>query len=290
MNALIGRIFKIHKDEGLKVFHFILLGVLLEAGIAIGISLTDTLFLVNVGAEKLPIIYMIIPLVMIVFTPIYSYLVRRYGVDRVFNLSLIQLVIGGVLFFLLTYFPRFLGTASFLPIVFYIAKIYTFLWYMTLYTTYWNFIDGFFDILDAKRLFALFSGGLATGGMLGGTFVGFFTYFSGAESLFLVWSLIALLSIPLLRYMKKRWRKIEVEVTDVEEEKGFIEETRYVLKAIKNSRYLLLINFAVFSTDIYNNRVRIPIFEFLFSEKRHTGIDILVWAIICSSKCFQSNC
>jgi HEAT repeat protein len=267
MSDLIRRIFRIHKGEGLKVLHFILLGVLLQAGIAIGISLTDTLFLVNIGVERLPVVYMIMPLVMIVFTPIYSYLVRRYGIDKIFHLMLGQLAIGGIFIFLLTYFPRFLGASSLLPAVFYMAKIYTFLWYITLYTTYWSFIDRFFDILDAKRLFALFSGGLATGGMLGGAFVRFFTGFSQAEFLFLVWSSIAFLTIPLLRHVKKRWHKID-EI-DVEGRKRFAEETGYVLKAMKNSRYVLLINLVMFSTIFLTTVCEFQYMEF-FSQGRDT--------------------
>lgn len=184
-------IFKIHKGEGLKVFHFILLGIFLRIGIAIGITLTDTF--------------------------------PAVGESR-----------------------RFFGT-KFLPAsIFYIAKIYTFLWYITLYTTYWSFIDSFFDILDAKSLFPLFSGGTATGAMLGGALVNFFTKIFAAELLFLVWSLIALLTIPLLRIVKKRWRKID----DIraEEKNGFIEDTSYVLKTIKKSRYILLINLVMFGT------------------------------------------
>ena len=265
MKDLIRKIFKIHKGEGPKVLHFILLGVFLQAGIAVGITLTDTLFLVNIGAAKLPVIYMIMPLVMIFFTPIYSYFVRRYGIDRVLNLILVQLIIGGISFFFLTYFPRFLGAGPLLSVIFYMAKIYTFIWYITLYTTYWSFIDSFFDILNAKRLFALFSGGLAAGGMLGGAFVQFFTGFSQAEFLFLAWSSIAFLTIPLLRHIKKRWRKID-EV-DVEEGKKFVEETGYVLKAIKNSRYVLLINLVMFGTIFLTTVCEFQYMEF-FSQKR----------------------
>ena len=267
MNDLIRRILKIHKGEGLKVLHFILLGVFLQAGIAIGISLTDTLFLINIGVEKLPVVYMIMPLVMIIFTPVYSYLVTRYGIEKIFNLMLGQLTIGGIFFFFLTYFPRFLGASFLLPIVFYAAKIYTFLWYITLYTTYWSFIDSFFDILDAKRLFALFSGGLAAGGMLGGVFVQYFTGFSQAEFLFLAWSSMAFLTIPLLRHVKKRWH--EIDEVSIEEGKRFAEETVYVLKAIKNSRYVLLINLVMFGTIFLTTVCEFQYMEF-FSQKKDT--------------------
>ena len=38
---------------------------------------------------------------------------------------------------------------------------------LALSTLYWNMIEGYFDLLAAKRLFAFFSGGLATGAACG---------------------------------------------------------------------------------------------------------------------------
>jgi hypothetical protein len=63
----IRKLFRVHKGEGLKVLHFAILGALLQAGVAIGISTADTLFLTNIGSSKLPEIYMIMPWVMLGF-------------------------------------------------------------------------------------------------------------------------------------------------------------------------------------------------------------------------------
>jgi hypothetical protein len=221
----------------LKVFQFIILGALLWAGVAIGWSITDTLFLITVGPEKLPIIYMIMPLLMIIFTPLYSYLLNRYGIDTVFNMILGLLVVGGVTFLVLTEYEILS------PYIYYVAKLYSFIWFIALYTIYWSFIDRYFDILDAKRLFPLFSGGLSSGAVLGGILVSSFTKVVKTEYLFLLWSFMALLALPMLYHLKKRW--IRLEHSEDEETGGFIEETANVLRNIKSSRYILLLNLAM---------------------------------------------
>jgi hypothetical protein len=60
---------KVHAGEGRKVFFFALLGALLDAGIALGISTADSLFLVHLGADRLPVVCFLLPLIMVAFIP-----------------------------------------------------------------------------------------------------------------------------------------------------------------------------------------------------------------------------
>ncbi|OQY29738.1 MAG: hypothetical protein B6244_02815 [Candidatus Cloacimonetes bacterium 4572_55] len=245
MGEIFRKVFKIHKGEEVKVLLFVILGALIQAGVAIGLSLTDTLFLIRVGPEKLPIIYLIMPFMMLVYTPINNYMVSRYGIYRVFLAILALLVIGGGTLY---FFVAIQGQSGSSKLIFYVAKLYTFLWLIGLYTIYWTFIDNYFDILDAKRLYPLFNGGLSMGAMVGGSMVSILTRIITAEFLFLVWSALALLTIPMLIYVKKKTKEID-SFDDDDEEGGFIEESTVVLKAIKNIRYVLLINLVMFGTS-----------------------------------------
>ena len=148
------------------------------------------------------------------------------------------LVVGGITFLFLTIHQIFS------PYIFYIAKLYSFIWYIALYTIYWSFIDRYFDILDAKRLFPLFSGGLSLGAVLGGVMVSYLAKVIRTEYLFLFWSLMAFSALPMLYHLKKRWNRIE-EQTE-EDVSGFIEETTNVLKYMKGSRYVFLLNLVMF--------------------------------------------
>ena len=51
MNRLLEKLFRLESDERDRVFAFMFLGGLLQAGLAIGLSAADSLFLVHVGPD-----------------------------------------------------------------------------------------------------------------------------------------------------------------------------------------------------------------------------------------------
>ncbi|TVQ17499.1 MAG: MFS transporter, partial [Leptolyngbya sp. DLM2.Bin15] len=211
IQSFLQRALKIRDRELSKVIRFTLLGAMLQAGLAIGISSADALFIVEVGSVNLPIVYLLLPIVMLVYTPIYSYLIGRYGIDRVFNLTLLALILGGSGFFLLlTLFSTSTGLNA--PAwFFYVAKLYTWLWYIALYSLFWNFTDGYFDIQDGKRLFPIFSSGTALGTSIGGGIVTVFAQVIATRYLFLIWAAIALLTFPVLYNIKQNLHRLDEE-------------------------------------------------------------------------------
>lgn len=241
MLDVIQRIFKIHKGEGGKVLLFALLAIILQAGVALGISTADTLFLTNVGSEKLPIVYIFVPVIMLFLTPVFSHLTRRFGIDKLFNLVLSILVACGFIFFFLLYTVKSTTGIRWLS---YVVKFYSYIWMIYLYTLYWNFIDGYFDILDAKRLFSFFSGGMSVGAMLGGVIVTMFISFLKVEQLFVVWSILALVTFPLVFFIRRKYKKIEVEEEEVES--GFLEQMKRIAVTCKNSRYVVTLILVAF--------------------------------------------
>lgn len=234
MLDVIQRILKIHKGEGGKVLLFALLAAILHAGVAIGISAADTLFLTNVGSEKLPIVYVLLSVIMFFLTPVFSYLIKRFGIDRLLDFILFILVGCGFIFFFLLYTakgPTGVRWSS------YAVKFYASLWVVYLYTLYWNFIDGYFDILDAKRLFSFFSGGISLGTIVGGVLVTLFIAFLKVEQLFILWSVLALATLPLVFLLRRKYKKIEME--EDEEESGFLEQMKQMAVTCKDSRYVI---------------------------------------------------
>jgi len=89
------RLFQVLPDEGGKVLVFALLAGLLQAGVAIGMVAADSLFLAGLGIEMLPLVFIFMPVVMLVYAPLYSLLVAGLGVRALFRLTLTALVIGG---------------------------------------------------------------------------------------------------------------------------------------------------------------------------------------------------
>jgi len=218
--------------------------MLLQAGLALGTAAADSLFLVNVGADKLPHIYLLTPVVMMFYIPAYSFLQGRWGIERVFDLTLAILVVGGLGLWLV-----FRAHASAEPILFcYGAKLYSALWVVGIYTLLWNFIDNYFDLLDAKRLFALFAAGSASGAIIGGSLVGIVSESFGVAPLFLGWSLVAALAWPLTLAIRRGNRPLESEH---EEEGGGDDSLTDAVKGIGRmleSRYTVVLTLLLFGT------------------------------------------
>lgn len=249
MELSLQKIFKIRDQELGKVLQFTLLGALLQAGLAIGISTADALFIVEVGSENLPIIYIALPFVMMVYTPIYSYLISRYGIDRVFDFTLITLAVGSVGF--CTAFMLFSGLGVAPAWIFYAAKLYTWLWYIALYSLFWNFTDSYFDIQDGKRLFPLFSSGTAFGTSIGGGIVTVLAHIIPSQFLFLIWGGLAIATFPVLYRIKRRLKKLDSDEVEIEDAPtNFFQQNRQILSIILRSRYILVLTAIFFTTLI----------------------------------------
>jgi len=54
--------FKINRLEVPKVISFMILAAVFQAGLTIGTTAGDTLFLSNIGVESLPYIYIVMPM------------------------------------------------------------------------------------------------------------------------------------------------------------------------------------------------------------------------------------
>jgi hypothetical protein len=244
MQAATLRLLKIHEGEGQKVLQLTVIGALLQAGVAIGLSAADSLFLTHLGAEKLPIIYFIMPLFMTAVVPVYSYLVERQGVDHMMDATLFTLAIGGgALFGSLTIFGV-TGQGTTGTWVYYGIEVYASLWQIIVFTILWTFIEAYFDILSAKRLFPVLCGGTALGGILGGGIVAALATSIGVAALFLVWSGLALVAYPVMVHLRRTAYKIEE--TEADEPPRLAEQMRNMTAVVKSSPYVLYLNLAVF--------------------------------------------
>lgn len=238
------KLLRIRDGEGTKVLEFALLAALLEAGTAVGISAADSLFITKVGADKLPFIYMITPVIMLFYVSVQTFLTGRLGSDRLFDLILGTLAAGGVtVFFIISFSPVLPFQDITGRFIYYFVKLYAGLWVLALYTMLWNFIDSYFDILDAKRLFSFFSGGMALGAMFGGVLVTVSVQFLNVEFLFIVWSVLAVLSYPAVKRLRKRYVTLAEDEEETKEESRALERIKNVTGAARRSPYVILLTF-----------------------------------------------
>src|SRR5580693_1795278 len=133
MSRLLRRFLHLEEGEGGKIAQLALIGLLLQAGLTMGMNGADSLFLVKAGADKLPRIYLAMPVIMLIYIPVYSALMTRWGLDRIFDVTLGLLVAGGAALWLALTHAGAQGVHFA-----YAAKLYSAVWYVGLYTLYWN--------------------------------------------------------------------------------------------------------------------------------------------------------
>ena len=233
MLTSVRRWFQVLPDEGGKVLYFALLAGMLQAGVAIGMVAADSLFLAKLGIEMLPLVFIFMPLVMAIYAPIYSVLISRLGTVALFRVTLTLLVIGGFAFGLGG--ERFAQTPWFL----FAMKFYVGLWFIALYTLFWNFADDYFNILDGKRLYGLIAAGSSAGAMLGGGLVTALSGLVPAAKLFLVWAAVAMATFPVFLVLLRRYKAISADDAQSDESMSLPRLLRFILATFKASPFAL---------------------------------------------------
>jgi HEAT repeat protein len=177
------------------------------------------------------------PILLLIYIPALSYLTRRFGIHRVMDMTLLLLAVSALSFFFLLHHPT--------RPLFYAIKLFSNVWYIALYTLYWNFTDIYFDIQIGKRLFPIFSGGAAVGTLIGGAMVSGLMSRYSVSALFIVWALLAGLSIPVGWAIRRNFATIEV-LTEEDHGKPFPQELRGTIAYFQKFRYVRLLAVLVF--------------------------------------------
>ena len=249
MKKVLLNFLKIRENEGYKILQFFLLAIFLQAGIAIGESIANSMFLVHIGFEKLPIIYIMTSIIMlVVYIPIYSYFTNKYGEDKFFLYFLWMLAIANVAILLFIQNAETILPKENYNYIFYLLLLYTTIVTITVYTLLWNFIDQFYDIIDSKRVFSIFSAGTAIGAIVGGSIVSISTKYIPVEMVLLIWSFFTVVSVIVFVYIRKRFKKIDSQEFESDEE-NIIKLVISMFKNLKSSSYTIILS-AVFFMSI----------------------------------------
>lgn len=234
--------YRYNASDPWRVVPFMILGAVLQGGLAIGVSAADSLFISNIGSDKLPIIYTVMPLLMLAYISAYTRVLNRWGIDFLFVATIVILVIGGFGFSFL------LRTENPPEWIYYVAMFYGSLWYIALYSLLWNFIDGFFDLSEAKRLFGLIAGGSAAGAIAGGFLVSSLSEVMGVSWLFGVWASSVLMALPIFWWILRNVPRIVGEdIGQEEDEEVSLKDT---LRAVLGERYVTTLALVIFMVSL----------------------------------------
>lgn len=240
MSRGLARLFQVLPDEGGKVVGFAVLAGLLQAGVAIGMVAADSLFLARLGIEQLPLVFVFMPVVMLVYAPLYAWLTARLGTANLFQLSLAILIGGGLL---IGFAAESHGEARWFLFA---LKFYVGLWFIALYTLFWNFTDEYFSILDGKRLYGVISAGGSAGAMLGGGLVTALSGLVPAAKLFLVWAVIAILTFPVFLLVLRRFAPIARDDAGQADPQSLAGLLAFIVRTFAESRFALWLTLASF--------------------------------------------
>ncbi|RYD87771.1 MAG: MFS transporter, partial [Sphingomonadales bacterium] len=244
MRGVINRLLRVTPGEWPKLAQFGLLGFLLQMGLGIGFSAGDAAFLAHAGADRLALIFMMTPVVMLLYTALFSYLLVRFSIDRVVDATIALLVLGGLIAF---------GVLSLalppeweLPVYFGL-KLYLAMWYIALYSLFWNYTDAYFHIQDGKRLFPLLAAACALGTTCGSFLVSQLAGDVSLRGFFLIWAGIAVFTLPIALRLRRSWTRIAD--SEVAEDDGSVaSQIGQVARTFRTSRYTLVLTLTLFVT------------------------------------------
>ncbi|MHA7819563.1 MAG: MFS transporter [Erythrobacter sp.] len=251
MRQFVHRLFRLEPGEWPKLLQFGLFGFLLQVGLGIGFSAGDAAFLSNVGADSLPLVFLLTPVVMLVYTAVFSYLTVRFSIGTLVSLTLALLIAGGAVLWALIETglpPEWERT------VYFALKLYLAVWYIGLYTLFWNFTDSYFDIQDAKRLFPLFAAFCASGTATGAMLVSLLADMVAMHNFFLGWAVLAFLTAPVARFLQSRWEQIaESDLVTSDEVDASAGKLAGVGRTLVRSRYAMVLALTLFVTLLMTN-------------------------------------
>nr|WP_047165890.1 ATP translocase [Sphingomonas sp. Y57] len=262
MGGFVNRLLRVAPGEWPKLAQFGLLGFLLQMGLGIGFSAGDAAFLARAGADRLALIFMMTPAIMLFYTAAFSYLMVRFSIDRVIDATIALLVAGG----LFSYVVLGLDLPPHWQLPVYIGlKLYLAMWYIALYTQFWNYTDGYFAIQDGKRLFPLLAAATALGMTCGGLIVSQLAGTISLRGFFLIWAGIAAITFPVALSLRRRWTRIADSEVDGAEQ-GVSRQIRQVADTFRTSRYTLVLTLILFVTLLMTNLA-----EFQYSNMFEQG-------------------
>lgn len=268
--------FKINAAELPKVISFMILAAVFQAGLTIGSTAGDTLFLSNIGVESLPYIYVVMPLIMALYASVFSYFISKIGIKKLLYTSILAVAsIALILFFAISMRESFSEIQ--INTLYYVIKIFTTVVYIAFYSLYWNYADLYFDMSESKRLFAYLAAGTAFGVIIGGLTVSLSTEILGVSSLFLLWVVLGLGSLPVIYYINTRYSVLTI--VDIDEEET--EESAWqVLKkhwgSIVQIRYISMLAGMVFIVSLLGGIAEYQYFEVFSNTYTEAELAILL--------------
>ncbi len=190
----------------------------------------NSLFLTNVGIEKLPLAFILVALGAGIITSFYSRLLSSTQLNRIIFYTLLTSVLTITLFAILlrlNYIEKW---------VLYLFYVWVAVFGVLSASQFWILANIVFNAREAKRLFGLIGSGAIIGGIFGGYLASILAPVVGSENLLFVGVFFLLICIPVNTSI---WRSRELaSLTFPRQKKRMGKIAEHPMRLIKNSRHL----------------------------------------------------
>lgn len=278
--------FKINATELPKVISFMILAAVFQAGLTIGTTAGDTLFLSNIGVQSLPYIYIVMPLIMALYASVFSYLISKIGIKRLLYVSVLGVAAVALILYFVISFRELLSDFQ-INSLYFIIKIFTTVVYIAFYSLYWNYADLYFDMSESKRLFAYLAAGTAFGVIIGGLTVSLSTEFLGVSYLFLLWVALGLSSLPVIYYINTRYSELAIIDIDNDEDESAWQVVKKHWGSIVKIRYVSMLAGMVFIVSLIAGIAEYQYFEVFSNTYTEAELAILLGKLYAGANVFN---
>ena len=159
MGNLFRRLFNLYPGEEKKAFLFAALGFLWALSVTCALKFADALFLIHIGSEALPMAYTLSACGNIIIAAFMLYGFHVTTPSRLFGI----VIALGMCFYAFAYFCLANQVGHDAQWLWFALKIFGWLFFTVVVTCFWTFIDQYYHLQDAKRLYSLFSSSVFIG-------------------------------------------------------------------------------------------------------------------------------
>lgn len=235
MAALFRKWFNLFPGEEKSAGLFALLAFLWAVAVTSGLKFADALFLIHIGSDMLPLAYSISAGCMILIASLLIYSFHHFEAHKIF----ISALTLGVLFYSFAFFAFNYRIGLDSDWMWYLLRVFGSINFAVIVTCFWTFIDQYFHLQDAKRLFSLFSSmiflGIATTGFI--MLMGLIEF----QTLALLIAIVLTITIVLILNIHQTLTPVYDELAFDNDSVSYSESISSFVKSILNSKFTLLL-------------------------------------------------
>lgn len=227
----------IRRDERKIILFLSLLSFSWSIAVSFSVALSDALLLRHAGSAKFPIAYCITALGMFGFSGIFIYLYNRKDISQIFR----RWIILSICFYSICFTSILLGTTS--PNFFIFYKAFSYIVQIGFYSCFWSFVDQYFELQNAKRIFGIFYSAIFLGTAVSGAVL-YLSHDQFGMALIFAITILSLIScFSLIYFIQWKFEKLP----DEHEEFAVIKTgTKELIGSILTSPFtILLLSFCI---------------------------------------------